>query len=286
MEHGVYTALVTPFVEGEVSRDCLNGLIDFQIEAGVRGIIVCGTTGEAPTLSRGDYENVLKHTVGRVAGRIKVFAGVGSFDTKRAVSKAKLAHELGLDGMLAVTPYYNKPTQVGLIEYFRRIADSTDRPVILYSVPSRCVVEIAVDTVKTLANECKNICAIKEATDNCARVDAIREALPKNFVILSGNDSMTIPFMSLGASGVVSVASNLLPREMVSIVEYAHGGDYVSALAEYRKIYPVVSRLFVETNPLPIKYLLHKKDFIKSDECRSPLGRLCEKSIAELGKLL
>jgi 4-hydroxy-tetrahydrodipicolinate synthase len=137
-----------------------------------------------------------------------------------------------------------------------------------------------------LANECKNIYTIKEATDNCARVDAIREAVPKNFVILSGNDSMTIPFMSLGASGVVSVASNLLPQEMVSAVEHAHGGNYVAALAEYRKIYPLVNSLFVETNPLPIKYLLHKKGFIKSSECRSPLGRLSEKSIVELNKFL
>ncbi|MDR2435767.1 MAG: 4-hydroxy-tetrahydrodipicolinate synthase [Puniceicoccales bacterium] len=286
LECGVYTAVVTPFEGDKLSCECLKGLIDFQVEAGVRGVVVCGTTGEAPTLSHGEYENVLRCAVECAAGKIKVFAGVGSFDTKQAVSKTKLAHELGLDGMLAVTPYYNKPTQNGLVEYFCRIANSTDKPIILYSVPSRCAVEIAVDTVKTLAGKCKNICAIKEATDSCARVDAIREATSGDFVILSGNDSVTIPFMSLGASGVVSVASNLLPREMVAMVECARSGDYASALAKYREIYPVISKLFIETNPLPIKYLLHKRGSIKSSECRSPLGKLSEKSTAELDKLL
>ncbi|MDR2721006.1 MAG: 4-hydroxy-tetrahydrodipicolinate synthase [Puniceicoccales bacterium] len=286
LECGVYTAVVTPFEGEKLSCDCLKGLIDFQAEAGVRGVVVCGTTGEAPTLSHGEYESVLERAVECAAGRIKVFAGIGSFDTKQAVSKTKLAHELGLDGMLAVTPYYNKPTQGGLIEYFRRIADSTDKPVMLYSVPSRCAVEIAVDTVKTLARECKNICAIKEATDSCARVDAIREATSDDFMIFSGNDSMTIPFMSLGAGGVISVASNLIPREMIAIVKCACDGDYASALAKYRKIYPIVNKLFIETNPLPIKYLLRKKGLIRSSECRSPLGKLSEKSMAELDKFL
>ncbi|MDR1255758.1 MAG: 4-hydroxy-tetrahydrodipicolinate synthase [Puniceicoccales bacterium] len=285
VECGVYTALVTPFIDGELSHECLGKLIDFQIESAVAGIIVCGTTGEAPTLSQGEYEDILHYAVERAAVRTKIFAGVGSFDTKQALNKTKLAHKLGLDGMLAVTPYYNKPTQIGLVEYFRRIADATDKPVILYSVPSRCAIEIAVDTVKTLASECKNIRAIKEATDSCARVDALREAVPADFAIFSGNDSMTIPFMSLGASGVVSVASNLLPREMSATVEHARRGDFAKALGEYRKIYPLVNKLFIETNPLPIKYLLHKRGFIKSSECRSPLGRLCEKSIAELNKL-
>jgi 4-hydroxy-tetrahydrodipicolinate synthase len=286
LKYGVYTALATPFSGGKISYDCLGKLIDFQVKSGASGIVVCGTTGEAPTLSHEEYEGVLRYAMRRIAGKIKGFAGVGSFDTKQAVSKTKLAHAIGLDGMLAVTPYYNKPTQNGLVEYFRQIADSTDKPIILYSVPSRCSVEIAVDTVRILVDECKNICAIKEATDNCARVDAIREVVPEDFVILSGNDSMTIPFMALGAGGVVSVASNLLPREMVAMVDHACRGDYASALAEYRKIYPIINKLFIETSPLPIKHLLQRKGLIKSSECRSPLGKLREKSIIELDKLL
>jgi 4-hydroxy-tetrahydrodipicolinate synthase len=285
VEYGVYTAVVTPFAGGELSYDCLKRVIDTQISAGIRGVVICGTTGEAPTLSQGEYEEILGQAVEYVAGRIKVFAGVGSFDTKVAVSKTELAHGIGVDGMLAVTPYYNKPTQTGLIEYFRRIADATDKPIILYSVPSRCAVEIAVDTVRILSTECKNIRAIKEATDNCARVDAIREATPANFTILSGNDSMVIPFMALGASGVISVASNLLPLEVANVVEYAHSGDYRAALGEYRSIYPIVNKLFIETNPLPIKYLLQKKGTIASSECRSPLGKLSEKSTRELDGL-
>jgi 4-hydroxy-tetrahydrodipicolinate synthase len=282
VEYGVYTALVTPFVGDAVSYNCLDKLLDLQVAAGVRGIVICGTTGEAPTLSHDEYAGVLEHVVGRIAGRVKIFAGVGSFDTRQALAKTRLAHELGLGGMLAVTPYYNKPTQIGLIDYFSRIADATDKPIILYSIPSRCAVEIAVDTAKTLAARHGNICAIKEATDSCARVDALREAIPENFAILSGNDSMTIPFMALGGVGVISVLSNLFPRQVVSMVERAHAGDYGGALAEYRKTYHAMSKLFIETNPLPVKYMLQRSGIIDSCECRSPLGELSGKSIAEL----
>lgn len=285
VDFGVYTALVTPFVDGVVSYDCLKKLLDLQISGNVRGVIICGTTGEAPTLSTDEYERIVHFVVKYVSCQIKVFVGVGSYDTKIAVQKTILANKLGVDGMLAVTPYYNKPTQVGLVEYFKQISSATNKPIILYSVPSRCGIEVGIETVSILNKECENICAIKEATDNCARVDAIREATGDDFIILSGNDSMTIPFMSLGASGVVSVASNLFPREMVHMVNCAYERDYNAALMEYRKLYPTINKLFVETNPLPIKFLLQQSGIIRSSGVRSPLGRLSQKSINELSKL-
>ena len=275
---GVYTALVTPFVDGAVSYECLKALLDLQIAGRVRGVMVCVTTSEAPTLSKDEYQEVLRFVVEHVAGRIEVWAGVGSNDTKTAVERTILADKLGADGIQAVTPYYNKPTQAGLIDYYGQIARATDKPVMLYSVPSRCGVEIAVDTVCALRREFSNICAIKEATDNCARIDAIREVVDDEFCIFSGNDSMTLPFMVLGARGVVSVMSNLFPGEMSRMVELAHLGKFGEALVLYRKIYPVMNKLFIETNPLPIKFLLRQAGIIKSAEVRSPLGELSKKS--------
>ncbi len=285
IEYGVYTALVTPFINGEVSYDCLKNLLDTQIRGGVQGVVVCGTTGEMPTLSKEEYQTIIKFVIGHVSGRIKVWAGVGSNNTKAAVSNTIIADHLGVDAVLAVAPYYNKPTQAGLIDYFEQIAMATTKPVIMYSIPSRCGIEIAVETIKTLYGRYKNICAIKEATDNCARVDAIREVVDETFTILSGNDSMTIPFMSLGAKGVVSVMSNLYPSEMVQMVEYVHVENFKEALGIYRKMYPVMNKLFIETNPLPVKFLLKKAGIIKSEDARSPLGTLSAKSIDLLTNL-
>lgn len=279
IKYGVYTALVTPFVNGAVSYDCLKKLLDSQILGGVSGVMLCVTTSEGPTISSEEYQSIIKFVIEYVAGKIEVWAGVGSNNTETAVHKTILADKLGVDGMLAVTPYYNKPTQNGLIDYFGQIALATNKPVMMYSVPSRCGVEISVDTVSVLRNDHRNICALKEATDNCARVDAIREVVDDEFCILSGNDSMTLPFMSVGARGVVSVMSNLYPKEMVKIVQLAYDGNFYEALKIYRKIYPVMNKLFIEVNPLPIKFLLKRAGIIKSDEARSPLGTLSEKSI-------
>ncbi|MDE6432299.1 MAG: 4-hydroxy-tetrahydrodipicolinate synthase [Opitutales bacterium] len=279
IKYGVYTALVTPFINGAVSYDCLKKLLDSQILGGVSGVMLCVTTSEGPTISSEEYQSIIKFVIEYVAGKIEVWAGVGSNNTETAVHKTILADKLGVDGMLAVTPYYNKPTQNGLIDYFGQIALATNKPVMMYSVPSRCGVEISVDTVSVLRNDHRNICALKEATDNCARVDAIREVVDDEFCILSGNDSMTLPFMSVGARGVVSVMSNLYPKEMVKIVQLAYDGNFYEALKIYRKIYPVMNKLFIEVNPLPIKFLLKRAGIIKSDEARSPLGTLSEKSI-------
>ncbi len=286
IEYGVYTALVTPFLNGEVSYECLQKLLDAQVVSGVKGVVICGTTGESPTLSSEEYQDIIRYTTEYVGNKIQVFVGVGSNNTKEAVRKTVLADKFNISGVLAVTPYYNKPTQSGLLDYFEQIATATNKSVILYSVPSRCGVEISVETIRILSSKFENICSLKEATDNCARVDAIREVVGEDFTILSGNDSMTIPFMSLGAKGVISVASNIYPEKMVQIVEYGYNGNFKDALKAYRELYPIVNKLFIETNPLPIKFLLQQQGIIASCEARSPLGMLSQNSMNELKKVL
>ncbi len=286
IEYGVYTALVTPFLNGEVSYECLKNLLDAQVVSGVKGVVICGTTGESPTLSSEEYQSIIRYTTEYVGDKILVFVGVGSNNTKEAVRKTVLANKFNISGVLAVTPYYNKPTQSGLLDYFEQIATATNKSVILYSVPSRCGVEISVETIRVLSSKFENICSLKEATDNCARIDAIREVVGEDFTILSGNDSMTIPFMSLGAKGVISVASNIYPEKMVQIVEHGYNGKFKDALKIYCELYPVINKLFIETNPLPIKFLLQQKGIIASYEARSPLGMLSQNSINELKNVL
>ncbi|MDR1413794.1 MAG: 4-hydroxy-tetrahydrodipicolinate synthase [Puniceicoccales bacterium] len=281
---GLYTALVTPFVDGEINLNDFRRLISFQAEGGADGIVVAGTTGESPTLTGGEFISLLETAVAN-GKQMKVLAGVGSCSTTEAVRKTKIAHDMGVSGMLAVTPYYNRPTQSGLVEYYSRIADATDRPIILYSVPSRCGVEIAIDTISTLRSRCSNIVGIKEATENCSRVEKITDLMGEDFAVFSGNDSMTLPFMSLGAVGVVSVMSNITPSEMAKLVAFAGAGDFRDALHLYRTMQQMISKLFIETNPLPVKFLLEAKGIISSAQCRSPLGELSKSSVAELSKL-
>jgi 4-hydroxy-tetrahydrodipicolinate synthase len=283
---GLYTALVTPFVKGKFSLPDFRNLLRLQVEGKVDGVVVGGTTGEALALTIEEFTTMINAAVAE-SGSVRVFAGVGSYDPAKAVEKTRLAHDLGVDGMLDVTPFYNKPTQSGLVEYYERIADSTDRPIILYSVPSRTGVEIAIDTVVKLRKGHGNIVAIKEATENCSRIETMGRIFDgDDFSLLSGNDSMTLPFMSLGAVGVVSVISNLMPSKMSKFIALANGGDFHGALGLYREMCPVIGKLFLETNPLPIKFLLKFSGIISSAECRPPLGELGEKSVAELANLL
>ena len=285
MLSGVLTALVTPMLDSKIDEKSFKELLKTQIGSGVSGIIVAGTTGESPVLSDNEFKLLVEVALDEVGDKIKVFAGVGSCDTTKAAAKTKLAHSLGVDGMLAVTPYYNKPTQNGLIEYYGEIADSTDKPIILYSVPSRTGVEISVNAVKSLHEKHSNIVAIKEASENCGRVEQLANLFNENFSVLSGNDSMTLPFMSLGATGVVSVVSNVKPREMSEVISLALAGNFKEALKKYRPLIQIIKNLFIETNPLPIKYALEKYGIISSSECRSPLGHLQDSSRAILSDL-
>jgi len=254
---GTYTAIVTPFKKsGQLDETALERLIKLQVKGGVDGIVPVGTTGESPTLDYEEHIRVIELAVKFAGGRVKVLAGTGANSTSEAIYLTKAAEEVGADGSLQVAPYYNKPTQAGLYQHFRAIANATELPLVLYSIPGRCGIEIGVDTVKHLAGECPNIVAIKEAGGSCDRVSQLRAALGRHFNILSGDDSLTLPFMSVGAEGVISVASNVIPREVCHMVDYFRSGRPDAALKLHAKYYPLFKDLFIETNPVPVKAAL------------------------------
>jgi 4-hydroxy-tetrahydrodipicolinate synthase len=267
---GTYTAIVTPFRDGKIDEPALDRLIKAQIRGGVDGIVPAGTTGESPTLDFGEHTRVVELSVKFAAGKIKVLAGTGGNSTSEAIFLTKAAEDAGADGSLQVAPYYNKPTQEGLFQHFHAIARSTKLPIVLYSIPGRCGVEIAVDTVNRLAHDSVNIVGIKESGGNPDRVSQLRAALGAKFTILCGDDSLTLPFMSVGAQGVVSVASNILPREVSHMVRAFAMGKPEVALKLHNRLYPLFKDLFIETNPVPVKAALAMMGMI-DDEIRLPL---------------
>src|SRR5271170_4506990 len=267
---GTYTAIVTPFRNGAIDEDAFENLIRFQIKGGVDGIVPVGTTGESPTVNCEEHIRIIELAVKFSAGKIKVLAGTGANATSEAISLTQAAERAGADGSLQVAPYYNKPTQEGLYQHFKAIARATQLPVVLYSIPGRCGVEIGIETVKRLATDCKNIVGIKEAGGSCDRVSQLRAACGSKFIILSGDDSLTLPFMSVGAQGVVSVASNIIPREVSQMVEAFSRGNAKKALQLHEKFYPLFKDLFIETNPTPVKAALAMMKLIE-EEYRLPL---------------
>jgi 4-hydroxy-tetrahydrodipicolinate synthase len=282
---GTYTALVTPFRGGKVDSDALTRLIEEQIAGGVDGVVPVGTTGESPTLTHEEHIRVIELTVKVVNKRVKVLAGTGSNSTDEAIAYTQEAERVGADGALLVAPYYNKPSQPGLAEHFKAIAKATDLPLVLYSIPGRCGIEIGVETVALLAKECGNIVGIKEAGGSVDRVSQLRQVLPDAFTILSGDDSLTVPFISVGAVGVVSVASNLIPKEVAHLVRLARGGRYVEAEKEHRRLYPLFRDLFIEPNPVPIKAALARRGGM-TEEVRLPLVPLQAGNRSRLERVL
>lgn len=267
---GTYTAIVTPFKNGKIDEAALERLIKIQIKAGVDGVVPVGTTGESPTVDYKEHLHIIALTSKFAAGKIKVLAGTGGNAATEAIYLTREAEKLGADGSLQVAPYYNKPTQEGLFQHFREIARKTKLPIVLYSVPGRCGVEIGVETVRRLAAACKNIIGIKEAGGSCDRVSQLRAALGPRFEIVSGDDSLTLPFMSVGAQGVISVVSNVIPREVAQMVKAYASGDTKKALQLHQKFYPVFKDMFIETNPGPVKAALAMMGQIE-EEYRLPL---------------
>ncbi len=278
---GTYTALVTPFHNDQVDEAAFTRLVEGQIAAGITGIVPMGTTGESATLDHAEHNRVIELGVKAAAGRCKVIGGTGSNSTAEAVSLTVESEKLGCDGALLVAPYYNKPSQEGLFRHFGKIAEATKLPIILYSIPARCGIEIGVDTTVRLAKAYPNIVAIKEAGGTVERVSALRAALPPEFTILSGDDSLTLPFISAGAEGVISVASNVIPRDVVALVDAALAGNFAKARDLHRRLYPLFRDLFVEPNPVPAKYALSLRGEMKPD-VRLPL---CEMGDATRKKL-
>ena len=283
---GTYTAIVTPFqANGQLDTEALERLVQAQLKGGVDGLVPVGTTGESPTLSYEEHIQVIELCVKFAAGRCKILAGTGANSTSEAIYLTKAAEEVGADGSLQVAPYYNKPTQEGLFQHFKAIAGETDLPLVLYSIPGRCGIEIAVDTIARLAAACPNVVGIKEAGGSCDRVSQLRQALGRHFNILSGDDSLTLPFMSVGAEGVISVASNVIPREVSHMVDYFRSGRPDAALKLHAKYYPLFKDLFIETNPIPVKAALALLGQIK-EEYRLPLVRMSAKNRATLKSTL
>lgn len=285
MFKGTYTAIVTPFKEGKLDEPSLERLIKSQVKGGVDGIVPVGTTGESPTLSFEEHIHVIARSVEIADGRVKVMAGTGGNSTDEAVYLTKAAEEAGADGSLQVAPYYNKPTQEGLYQHFKAIANTTKLPIVLYSIPGRCGIEIAVETVQRLAKDCRNVVGIKEAGGQPDRVSQLRSAVGPKFTILSGDDSLTLPFMAVGADGVVSVASNVVPKEVSQMVRLFAKGDARGALKIHAKLFPLFRNLFIETNPVPVKAALAMMGMI-GEEYRLPLVKMQSKNREILRKTL
>jgi 4-hydroxy-tetrahydrodipicolinate synthase len=282
---GTYTAIVTPFRNGRFDAPAFKRLIDLQIKGGVDGIVPVGTTGESPTLDYKEHIEVIARTVEYAAGRIRVMAGTGGNSTSEAIYLTQEAEKAGADSSLQVAPYYNKPTQEGLFQHFLEISRATKLPLVLYSIPSRCGIEIGVETVRRLAGATPRIVGIKEAGGNADRVSQLRAALGSRFSILSGDDAMTLPFMALGAHGVISVVSNIVPRQVSRMVAAFRRGNSSAALKLHEQLYPIFKDLFIETNPVPVKTALAMMGLIQ-EEFRLPLVPISPKNRAVLKSTL
>lgn len=281
------TALVTPMREGAVDYAGLEALVERQISEGINGLVAVGTTGESPTLSHTEHNAVI-HAVAKTArGRVPVVAGAGSNSTEEAVSLTREADaDAGVSAILQVAPYYNKPSQEGLFRHFSAIAEATEKTVILYSIPSRCVIDISVETCARLYEKYPHVCAIKEAGGKVERVTALRQALGPDYLITSGDDGLTLPFIDEGAEGVISVASNLVVTDLVKMVADALSGKREAAQAIHDKYNPLFEALFIEPNPVPVKVAMHRAGIIASPEVRLPLCEMSPENEARLMAVL
>ena len=253
---GTGTALVTPFrKDGSLDEQALRQLVKRQIEAGIDFLVPCGTTGESPTLTREEHLRVVEITVELAKGKVSVLAGAGGYNTAEVIALARELAALGADGVLSVTPYYNKPTQEGLYQHYRAIAEAVPLPIILYSVQGRTGVNVEPATVKRLA-AIENIVGIKEASGNVSQMAAILNAIPDDFIVLSGDDAITLPLIALGGRGVISVVSNEIPAEMSQLTRFALQGDFDGARRIHRRYHPLMEINFVESNPIPVKAAL------------------------------
>ena len=283
---GIYTALITPFRDGEIDEPAFKSIIERQIAAGVDGIVPVGTTGESPTLDTDEHLEVIRLAVEFVAGRCQVVAGTGANATSEAIELTEAAEALGATGSLQVCPYYNKPSQEGIYLHYKAIAECSNLPLMLYSVPGRSVIEIAPETVARLAADCPTITAIKEAGGSVDRVNQLVQALPAGFTILCGDDPLTLPFVSCGATGLVSVASNLIPEIIVKLVKACLSGNFPEALALQKQYYPLMRGLMsLDVNPVPIKTAVALQGHCLPD-LRLPLAPLSSENTDKLKALL
>lgn len=279
---GVVTALVTPFQRGRVDFRAVEKLLEHQLKGGTDWILLCGTTGEAPTLKYNERVELIRFAKEFCGKRASIIANVGTNDTEVSVKNARDAADAGADMLLAVVPYYNKPNAEGLYHHFLAIAEATDLPLMLYNVPSRTGMELPIDTIARLA-EVENIVALKESSSNLERVTAIRES--SDIAVLSGNDSLALASYALGAVGVVSVASNVVPQNIRAVWEHYRAGDVDGALAAHQRLFPLMKALSAETNPIPVKAALFMLK-ICTDEVRPPLNPASDRTRSRLKEAL
>lgn len=281
---GVCTALVTPFLNGNVNYPLLDLLLRRQIQAGIPAVVLCGTTGESPTLSDCEKLEIFRRSKKYVGDRCKIIAGTGSNDTQHTLSLSKAAEAAGADALLVVSPYYNKATPDGLITHYAAIAEAVHIPVILYNVPSRTGVDIPVSVYQSLS-QIPNIAGVKEASGDITKVARIRAACPERFCVWSGNDDQAAAVMSLGGSGVISVLSNVLPEQTLAMAQAALDGDFDTAADLQIKLLPLIEALFREVNPIPVKAAMRLIGY-DCGECRLPLTPISQENLRNLKALL
>ena len=281
MFKGAIVAIVTPFKNNTVDEDKLRELVEFQIENGISGIVPCGTTGESPTLDNDEHIRVIKVCVETANKRVPIIAGTGSNSTSEAIALTQHAAEIGVDGALVVTPYYNKPTQKGLYRHFKAVADSCEIPIVLYNIEGRTARNIETETVARLAGDCANIVGVKEASGSLKQAKAVHEACGNDFIILSGDDALTLPMMELGGVGVVSVVANIVPSDVVKMIDAFNEGNKEKAQEIDAKLAPLVKSMFIETNPIPVKTAMSLLEMC-SAELRLPLCEMDEENSEKL----
>lgn len=283
MFHGAMVAIVTPFKNGRVDEDSFRSLIEFQLANGTHAIVPCGTTGESATLSHAEHERVVEITIEQVQGKVPVIAGTGSNSTEEAVRLTRHAKKAGARAALMITPYYNKPTQEGLYLHFQKVASAVDIPIILYNIPGRTAVNMEPATIAHLA-EIDNIVGIKEASGSMKQVTDIIARCPEDFTVVSGEDYLTYPLLCVGGKGVISVVSNVAPRDMADLCNFHFAGKQAEAQKLYYRLLPLCHALFYETNPAPAKAALAMMGKISSEEVRLPLTTMSEANRNRLRK--
>lgn len=282
MFKGSIVAIVTPFNrEGKVDERALEKLVEFQIAGGTDGIVPCGTTGESATLDYKEHERVIDICVRTARKRIPVIAGTGSNSTQEAIEMSLEAKKLGADGLLLVSPYYNKPTQKGLYLHFKAIADRVDLPIVLYNIASRTSINIETETIARLSEDCKNIVAVKEASGSLDQMSRVVALCGKKLTLLSGDDSLTLPQMAIGGEGVISVVANIIPKDVKAMITAFNKGEIVEARRLHYKMLPLIKVMFIETNPIPVKTALGLMGMCEPS-LRLPM---CEMSVENLAKL-
>lgn len=284
MFKGVFVAVVTPFKNGKIDEEALRGLIDFQIAGGVDGIVPCGTTGESATLNHEEHDQVIRIAVDACKGKASVLAGTGSNSTQEAIQLSRNAKNAGADGLLQITPYYNKPNQEGLYHHFSSIADAVDLPIVLYNVPSRTSVNMVPETVVRLA-KIKNIVGTKEASGSLQAISKIIDNCGKDFTVLSGDDPLLWPILAIGGKGVISVTANILPAKVAALCKAAAIGDIAGARSLHYELMDINDSLFIDTNPIPVKAALHLMGKIEN-ELRGPLIKLSKDTLERLKKAM